>query len=360
MDQHQILLTLTQSLHLAALAPCVLVIFYLLATTQHPLLITIPLLFFASLGAGLFAPLTHSFFLTETSWLNVQYLTDLLLPTLSFLLITQFFLNRFPPLYYCLLIFVPFIIAFPALQGLWSERNVCLSIDICVESISLMKIAFVVTGALVMMLITVTLSRFSLQLDLSPYQRAHKYWLIIAIICLNLCLMALELTSAADFIESYNYMLIKVILKMAFIYLVLVSIFQVYAEAFAVDQAFSVSYHSRPLKEHEKVLAIKIIKQLESEKPYLEIGFNRQALAEQLKISEHQLSRVVNLRFHKTISELLNEYRIDAAKQRLSNTDEPITNIAFDVGFNSIASFNRVFKQFSSCSPSQYREQYKI
>ncbi len=33
----------------------------------------------------------------------------------------------------------------------------------------------------------------------------------------------------------------------------------------------------------------------------------------------------------------------------------PVTQIAFDVGFNSLASFNRVFKETTGQSPTEYR-----
>lgn len=360
MDQSQILLTLTQSLHLAALAPCILVVFYLLATSQLPILVIVPILFFSGLAVSLAMPLTYAFSITDLNWENLQYIADLTLPIFSFLLITQFFLNRLPPLPYWLLLAVPFIIAFPAIRAIWQNQDICLDLDICVESISLLKIAFVVTGALVMMLITATLSRLSLQLDLSPHERMHKYRLIISIIALNLCLLALELLSAGDLISHTNYALVKIILKLGFIYVILISVFQIYSEAFAIDQAYSVTYHHKALSEREKQLAEQIKHLFEKEKPFLEIGFKRRDFAKRLDISEHQLSRIVNLRFHKSISELINEYRIDAAKKYLTESDNPITNIAFDVGFNSITSFNRVFKQFVDCSPTQYREQYKL
>lgn len=359
-DPQTILLTLTQALHLVAFAPCILVVFYLLATTQHPLLVFVPILFFAFLAFGVAIPLTTIFSFTPSEWENSFYLSDLLLPVLSFLLITQFFLNRIPPFYYWFALFVPIITGFPAIDGLWNNNEVCLSIDVCIESIAFLKIAYVITGSLVMMLITATLARMSWNLDLKPALRAHKYWLIIAIIAFNLYLLLIELGSAANWFDHESYLLSKIIIKLAFVYLILTSIFRVYAEAFAVDEAFKVTYHRRPIREDERKIASDIIRVMDEEKPFIDNGFNRGALATTLNISEHQLSRIVNICFRKTVSDLLNEYRIKEAKKRLSTSDDPITNIAFDVGFNSIASFNRVFKQQENCSPTQYREQYKL
>jgi two-component system response regulator YesN len=46
---------------------------------------------------------------------------------------------------------------------------------------------------------------------------------------------------------------------------------------------------------------------------------------------------------------------VEEAKGRLIGEETPITTIAFDVGFNSIPSFNRVFKHITGLSPSEYR-----
>ncbi len=362
MDHQSILLTLTQSLHMVALAPCILVFFYLLATTQHPTLIIIPILFFAALAASLVAPMVPAFYTHSPSDYIVHLFTlsESLLCVLSYLLIMQFFLNRIPPVYYWSVLIIPFLVAFPAIFGIWNNNDVCLSIDICIQSDIFLKISYVITGGLVMMLITATLARMSWHLDMNPTNRSHKYWLIIAIISLNIYLFALELGNAAEWVGGDAYLFAKVLIKLTFVYLVLTSLFRVYSEAFAVDEAFQVSYHRMPLREDEKKIATQIISLMENDKVFLEMGFGRNQFADKLGVSEHQLSRIINLRFQKSVTDFINEYRTQEAKELLCNSNSQITNIAFDVGFNSIASFNRVFKQLVDCTPSQYREQYKL
>ncbi|HEX7715026.1 MAG TPA: AraC family transcriptional regulator [Bacillota bacterium] len=50
----------------------------------------------------------------------------------------------------------------------------------------------------------------------------------------------------------------------------------------------------------------------------------------------------------------LNHYRIAKAVRYLTATTDPITEIAFKSGFESIQSFNRVFRQLKGCSPTSY------
>lgn len=50
-------------------------------------------------------------------------------------------------------------------------------------------------------------------------------------------------------------------------------------------------------------------------------------------------------------------YRIEEAKKRIqAEPDKLIIEIAYDVGFQSIASFNRPFKQEVAVPPSHYRK----
>lgn len=53
--------------------------------------------------------------------------------------------------------------------------------------------------------------------------------------------------------------------------------------------------------------------------------------------------------------EYLNKIRINEAQKLLKKTNKSITEIAIEVGFNSLTNFGRVFKQISGCSPRQYK-----
>ena len=50
--------------------------------------------------------------------------------------------------------------------------------------------------------------------------------------------------------------------------------------------------------------------------------------------------------------------RINQAQRDLLFTDNPISNIAMDCGFNSISCFNAAFKNLNKCSPSEYRNSF--
>lgn len=84
-----------------------------------------------------------------------------------------------------------------------------------------------------------------------------------------------------------------------------------------------------------------------------------QNIAEQFYISPSYLSRT----FKKVTGFYFNEYiqavRMREARRQLIETDEKILNISVNVGFHSIAHFNKTFKKMSNLTPMQFRKQNK-
>lgn len=70
----------------------------------------------------------------------------------------------------------------------------------------------------------------------------------------------------------------------------------------------------------------------------------------------HYLSQVINQDLNMSFFDLVNQYRIEEAKQRLrDNPDMSVLDVALAVGFNSKSTFNKVFKESMNVTPSVYR-----
>ncbi|WP_238650596.1 AraC family transcriptional regulator [Paenibacillus piscarius] len=82
-------------------------------------------------------------------------------------------------------------------------------------------------------------------------------------------------------------------------------------------------------------------------------------IAEQFFISSTYLCRIFKQTTGFTIVEYLNYIRIREAKTLLTQTKWPITRVAAETGFESIAHFGRVFKAITGRSPLQYRKQHR-
>lgn len=80
------------------------------------------------------------------------------------------------------------------------------------------------------------------------------------------------------------------------------------------------------------------------------------SIAEILGYEYHYLSRQFHHHFHMNFKQFLNIYRIDYAKEQLLHTQNSITEIALNSGFQNMRSFNRVFLEQTGVTPSEYRK----
>ena len=99
------------------------------------------------------------------------------------------------------------------------------------------------------------------------------------------------------------------------------------------------------------------------EKPHLDPELNIGILANQLKIHSHLLSKLINTQFGQNFFEFVNSYRVEEFKKLVANPKNKhfsILGLALDAGFNSKASFNRIFKNSTGLTPSEFRNQYKF
>lgn len=103
---------------------------------------------------------------------------------------------------------------------------------------------------------------------------------------------------------------------------------------------------------------IEIVKALmERDKAYLNPELNLSDLAKQANMSRAQLSEIINSGFNKNFNDFVNMYRVDAFKSMLKENKHKqlsLLGIAEECGFNSKATFNRVFKKLTNSSPSEY------
>ena len=71
--------------------------------------------------------------------------------------------------------------------------------------------------------------------------------------------------------------------------------------------------------------------------------------------SPYYFSRIFREFTHESFPEYLTKKRITAAARLLMSETLPITDVAYQSGFQSISNFNKVFKKFTGCTPVQYR-----
>ena len=102
-----------------------------------------------------------------------------------------------------------------------------------------------------------------------------------------------------------------------------------------------------------------VSRHMETEKPYLTPALTLEKLAGQLRIQPRLLSNIINRHFDCNFFEFINSYRVEEAKRMLADNnhaDKTMLDIMLDVGFNSKATFNTLFKKKVGMTPSEYRK----
>ena len=103
-------------------------------------------------------------------------------------------------------------------------------------------------------------------------------------------------------------------------------------------------------------------KAMETNMFYQDAELTLSSLAEKLEMQPKELSRIVNAGLKKNFNDFINEYRVrDAILKMQDPAFDHITLLgtAFDAGFNSKSTFNRIFKQMTGRSPVEYKAQLK-
>lgn len=84
-------------------------------------------------------------------------------------------------------------------------------------------------------------------------------------------------------------------------------------------------------------------------------------VAHGMKIPSHQLSQIINSCYGKPFYDFVATYRVNLLKEQLKKTENKkytILSLGLECGFNSKASLNRVFKEHTGLTPSQFQKSH--
>jgi AraC-like DNA-binding protein len=82
------------------------------------------------------------------------------------------------------------------------------------------------------------------------------------------------------------------------------------------------------------------------------------AIARVAHVSPAHFSREFRATFGETPHRYLQRRRVERAMELLRETDRSVTEICFDVGFGSLGTFSRTFRELLRESPSSYRNRF--
>jgi AraC-like DNA-binding protein len=166
----------------------------------------------------------------------------------------------------------------------------------------------------------------------------------------------IEYNTSPTFLSSFPFYLVHTFTLSAFVFWISINGLKQYYPL----QIFT----SRPSQEDtvidEKELSglqekLKLL--MTKDKAFLNPDLNLELLSCYLGISEKQCSYMLNKGMEMNFNQYVNNFRIEAFKERIKegqNKTYTLTSIAYECGFNSKSTFNRVFKSTCGVTPSEF------
>lgn len=87
---------------------------------------------------------------------------------------------------------------------------------------------------------------------------------------------------------------------------------------------------------------------------YME-NIGRTEIAQEVMLAPNYLSMLFHKETGQTIREYINLCRVEEAKKIMTVTNDSVTEVAMQVGFDNISYFSTVFKKYTGVSPAEYR-----
>ncbi|RTZ46456.1 AraC family transcriptional regulator [Chryseobacterium arthrosphaerae] len=103
----------------------------------------------------------------------------------------------------------------------------------------------------------------------------------------------------------------------------------------------------------------KLLMFMETERPFLDEELSLQKLSLLMEVSTHRLSEVINQDLGTNFYKFVNSYRVEEVKKKLRTPEfdkYSILGIAFESGFNSKSTFNKIFKEETGMTPSEFKK----
>ena len=132
---------------------------------------------------------------------------------------------------------------------------------------------------------------------------------------------------------------------------------------FDMEKAIDAEEPAVKLTSEEEAFVHRLLEFMKTEKPHLNPDINLELLSRKLKVSPEYLSAILNSGLNKSFFDFINHYRVEEFKQLCKDPDNKnltLISLAYDSGFNSKATFNRVFKREMNCTPSEYYSRVSI
>lgn len=123
-----------------------------------------------------------------------------------------------------------------------------------------------------------------------------------------------------------------------------------------LKEKFSKDFHPRPERVTTNPLDDEFLKKAFDivEEHLDDVNFDTELLAEELFVSRMQLHRKIQAITGHAPGEFIRNYRLKRAAEMLLEKKLSVTQVAYEIGYNSPSHFSKAFTKYFNCSPSEY------
>lgn len=158
-------------------------------------------------------------------------------------------------------------------------------------------------------------------------------------------------------IDGINLLFIGYVTVMGLKQSSLIEFSQMKLEEKQIDRLSTINYTE---KEENNQFYDQVLEYMETKEPFTNPTLTLGSLSSELNIQPRRLSEVIKKQTAYNFNQFINKFRVDKAKELLNSPQYAhysILGIAEEAGFNSKATFNTTFKQFTQMTPSQFKKQ---
>lgn len=126
---------------------------------------------------------------------------------------------------------------------------------------------------------------------------------------------------------------------------------------FDMDKAANPFLQEKKLSKDEELFIEKLLNYMKEHKPFKRPDLTLARLSNEMSVTPEYLSGILNGRLNMNFFDFINFYRVEEFKELCKKPENRIftlISLAYDCGFNSKATFNRVFKKSVGVTPREY------
>lgn len=218
---------------------------------------------------------------------------------------------------------------------------------------------FVSAASVVMMLHLIYVAISGRQDDVIESRRRVRFYFTLGLIAATILMVLGERILLSNY--DIELIVLRVVITFPLALWGALWLLQLHPEKVLFRQVAQTQPTDPEIDPRDKLLHSSLVAEMQDNQAYAEQGLTIRSLAEKLDTPEHRLRALINQGLgYRNFSSFLNFYRIEAVKEAMRDPENariPVLTLAMNVGFNSLAPFNRAFLNLTGQTPTAFRKE---